>query len=547
MDEIKSHSRKLRTRRKLRRIFVAPAVLILALIFNLAIAVDLATDESNDGKLYTQMAANIVDRDVFSAAFEEPFNATYIRLPGYPIFLAANYEVAGVGNNTAVRVTQAFFSVAASLLAGLIAWNWQPGSKRRRRKAAYAAFVLTAFCPFTAIYAATILTETLTIFFLAAMTLAATYAIKSSNGSSVAWWTAAGSIAGIAVTFRPDSGLFAFGLGLTLIAVMFANLYAISFKAHIWETFLKGTVFSVAFIAVLVPWTIRNEQLFGIFEPLAPAHAEAPGEFVPRGYLMWVRTWIDDERYIDPVIWSVESKQITVDEMPPYAFDSEEEKQQVAALYDQYNHSDPDQQAQPDDSASDDDDSADANADDSAGASATEDNTDNEGAELDLKISPEVDAGFQEIAEQRIARRPVHYYVELPIERSVSMWFDTHSAYYPFNGELFPAKELDPETYQSLLLPLFAALMWAYTLGSAAGSFFMVKDRNKLPKVWLAMAVFLSLPRIIFFGTLENPEPRYLVELFLLASILCGIFVSRFRFQLRDGYLSFGFQLLGKR
>jgi hypothetical protein len=233
--------------------------------------------------------------------------------------------------------------------------------------------------------------------------------------------------------------------------------------------------------------------------------------------------------------------------MPPYAFDSEEEKQQVAALYDQYNHSDPDQQAQPDDASSDDDDSSDSNGDDSADASTTEDNGGNENAELDLKISPEVDAGFHAIAEQRIARRPVHYYVELPIERSVSMWFDTHSAYYPFSGELFPAKELDPETYQSLLLPLFAALMWAYTLGSFAGSFYMLTDRRKLPKVWLAMAVFLSLPRIIFFGTLENPEPRYLVELFLLASILCGIFVSRFRLQLRGGYLSLGFLLREKR
>jgi len=379
------------------------------------------------------------------------------------------------------------------------------------------------------------------------MSLSATYAIKSSNGNSIAWWTAAGLIAGIAVTFRPDSGLFELGLGLTMIAVMFSDLHKNSLKARILETFLKGTVFSVAFIAVLVPWTIRNEQLFGIFEPLAPAHAEAPGEFVPRGYLMWVRTWIDDERYIDPVIWSVESKQITVDEMPPYAFDSDEEKQQVAELYDQYNHSDPDQQAQPDDASNDDDDSSDSNDVDPADASPTEDNADDENAELDLKISPEVDAGFQAIAEQRIARRPIHYYVELPIERSVSMWFDTHSAYYPFNGELFPAKELDPETYQSLLLPLFAALMWAYTLGSAAGSFFMLKDRNKLPKVWLAMAVFLSLPRIIFFGTLENPEPRYLVELFLFASIVCGIFVSRFRFQLRDGYLSLGFLLREKR
>jgi hypothetical protein len=547
MDGVRSRSRKLKTRQKFRRFVIVPAILILAVIFNLAVAVDLATDESNDGKLYSQMAANIVERDVFSAAAEAPYDPTYIRLPGYPLFLAADYEIAGVGNNTAVRVTQAFFTVAACLLAGLIAWNWQPGSKRKRRKAAYATFVLAAFCPFTAIFAATILTETLTIFFLAAMTLAATYAIKSKKGNALAWWTVAGLIAGIAVTFRPDSGLFALGLGLTLIVVMFANLNRVSFKARLVETFLKGSVFSLAFIAVLTPWTIRNEQLFGVFEPLAPAHAEAPGEFVPRGYLMWVRTWIDDARYIDPVIWSVETKRITVDELPPYAFDSEDEKQKIAALYDQYNHSDPDEQTQQDEASNDEDDSADSNDDDSADSGSNDDNTDDENAELNLKISPEVDAGFQEIAEQRIARRPIHYYVELPAERAVSMWFDTHSGYYPFEGELFPAKELDPETYQSLLLPLFIALVWAYTLGTFAGSFFLLADRRRLSKLWVAMVVFLSLPRIIFFGTLENPEPRYLVELFLFASILSGIFISRFRFQWRDGYLSLGLLLRENR
>jgi len=46
----------------------------------------------------------------------------------------------------------------------------------------------------------------------------------------------------------------------------------------------------------LAPWTIRNWRVFHIFQPLSPAHGEMPGEFVPRGYTLWLRTWLDEGR-----------------------------------------------------------------------------------------------------------------------------------------------------------------------------------------------------------------------------------------------------------
>jgi len=97
-------------------------------------------------------------------------------------------------------------------------------------------------------------------------------------------------------------------------------------------------VFSLAFCLALAPWTIRNFRMFHLFQPLAPAHAEMPGEFVPRGYLSWLRTWIDDGRYIDPVLWSLDERPIQLETIPDKAFDSAEEKQRVAALLEKYNH-----------------------------------------------------------------------------------------------------------------------------------------------------------------------------------------------------------------
>ena len=522
---------------------LVPIGILLSLVFNISIAFYLANDQPNDGKLYAQLATNLLVQSVFSVEAQAPFTPTLIRLPGYPLFLAGVYSVFGQGNNSAVRVVQAVVYVVACLLVALIAWNWCGWTKRRRRKAAYLTFILAAFCPFTAIYAATILTETLTMFFLAAMTLAATYGlISNGRRASILWWACAGLLAGFAVLMRPDSGLFALGLGLTLvISVFIKRSVDVGFGQRLLSIFVRGIVFSVVFALVLLPWTIRNEQVFGLFQPLAPAHAEMPGEFVPRGYLLWVRTWIDDSRYIGPVLWDLEEKQIKIEQLPAYAFSSVEEKAWVAALLDQYNNSDPDQQKTAADDKKNNGDSSTDNKDD--GGDAADDNAPDEpdppdDGELDLKISPEVDTGFQQIAEQRIANEPAKYYVALPAKRAASMWFDTHSEYYPFGGEMFPVKDLDNENYQNLWLPLLGSLMWIYTLLAFGGAIILLKRRTRL---WLIMTILLCLPRTAFFGTLENPEPRYLVEMFILAAILGGILLSRFRIRSRDGSVAIEF------
>ncbi|MFT3746114.1 MAG: glycosyltransferase family 39 protein [Pyrinomonadaceae bacterium] len=512
--------------RKHRRLALALFGLAAALTFNIWIAVNLANDAPDDGKLYSQLARNLVQNGVFSAETEAPFNPTLIRLPGYPLFLAAIYSVGG--GDESVRIIQAIFSVGTAILAALIAWNWKTGTRRRRRKAALWTFALTAFCPFTAIFSATILTEALTMFYLGALTLAATYALKAKGRiSAIAYWFAAGAAAGIAVLLRPDSGLFALGIGLTLaISPFVCRPPEIAFLSRSIDSALKGMVFSAAFVIILLPWTIRNEHVFGIFQPLAPAHAEMPGEFVPKGYLLWVRTWIDDSRYIGPMLWDLEEKKISIDAIPSYAFASEAEKQQVVVLLAKYNNSDPEEQAvetkpEPDDGDQ---------PEDGDGPADEQDDSAGESRELNLKISPEVDAGFQEIAEQRIEREPGRYYIWLPAKRASIMWFDTHSEYYPFGGEIFPVEDLDNEKYQNIWLPLFGAVTWIYSLLAVVGSFILItKGQSRL---WGLMALLLAFPRIAFFGTLENPEPRYLVELFVVAAILGGIVLSRLRLKL---------------
>jgi hypothetical protein len=539
-------------------------LLVAAFSFRAGIARFLPNDDPFDGKVYAQIARNVLEQHVYSHASEPPYGPSLIRLPGYPLFLAGIYALFGHSDNTAVRVIQALIDTAACALIALLAYYWEPDEKRKRN-AAIAALALAAACPFTTIYTATILTETATIFLAVAMCLTATLAFKASTiRQAVLLWAATGLIAGIAVQFRPDSGLFAAAIGITLVvSMLFRPSVAVESKERwltLWRRVYKpaylGAIFSIAFCLVLMPWTIRNWRVFHLFQPLAPAHAEMPGEFVPRGYFGWLRTWVDDERYIAPVLWSLDEAPVKLEEIPDRAFDSVEEKARVGALLESYNHgpqqaaaqpspqpspensagTDEEDQAQPNEDQAQSNTAPEANPSEEESDQTNEEDRDDEGDETDsgvqsaqageqnlAQMTPEIDAGFAQIARERIARAPFRYYLQLPWKRGLSLWFNTHSQYYPFEGELLPLEDLDYQIHQQFWLPLFAGLTFIYTVLGVAGGWFLWRSRDFAARRWLLLAVLMIFLRLGFFSSVENPEPRYVVEIFPFLSILGGI------------------------
>src|SRR5712691_11344872 len=355
-------------------------LLIVAGIFRIAVAHRWPNDAPDDSKTYTRIARNVLEQHSYSDAEAPPYEPTLIRLPGYPLFLAAVYKVFGHGNNGAVRIVQALIDTATCALIALLAFYWEP-DEDRKRAAAIAALALAAVCPFTAIYSATVLTEVPTMFLAVAMCVAATLGFRKTfttedteepqkhQGSlkpALKWWLIAGLLGGAAVLVRPDSGLFVAAIGITLVlwsAVASAARHRFGSAIEVTQTtndpkrrrrfalpahsktnllrlLATGSIFSIAFILVLTPWTIRNARVFHRFQPLAPAHGEMPDGFVPRGYYLWLRTWLDDERYIAPFLWSLDIDAINMDDVPPEAFDSKDEKNRVATLLEKYNHPD---------------------------------------------------------------------------------------------------------------------------------------------------------------------------------------------------------------
>ncbi len=524
------------------RLFVVALVVLASAAAHIVVACHFVDVQPDDSKLYVQLAKNLIEQGVYSTASAAPFDPTLIRLPGYPVFLAAVYELFGVGNEVAVRVTQAVIYTLTCLLAALLAANWV--GRVRRTRAGILTFIIVAFCPFTAIYSATLLTETTTMFFLAAMLLAATYAIQVRRRKrSLVWWVVSGVLGAAGVMLRPDAGLFVLGVGLTIAVSAFWGRGR--FLSRLGDRMLKGIVFSIAFALMFVPWTIRNERHFGIFLPLAPTHAEMPGEFVPHGYYLWLRTWIDDSKFIGPMLWDLEMKPIKIESLPPSAFASEDEKQRISALIDQYNNSDPDHPAvkmEPETTDADNNDSSDSADDGSDDQPDPDDTAAADEGEWNLKISPDVDAVFEQTALERIAREPWRFYAGLPAKRAVSMWFDTHSDYYPFGGELFPLKDLDESTDQHIWLPFFAGLTLVYTLISFGGLLVLLIGNSGRSRLWFLLIMFVFIPRIMFLGTLENPEPRYLVEMFIPAAILGAIFLAKLSLKRHDSAIGLEFQ-----
>ncbi len=547
------------------------SLILLTLIARICVSYFLASDEPGDGIIYSQFAKNILEQNVYSLNEQAPFTPTLVRLPGYPFFVAVVYSIFGHDNNTAVRIVQAVFDTATCVIVALLALLWTEDEERKRKNALW-AFVLAALCPFIVIYTATLLTETLTTFLMAAMTLTATLAFKSvSTKKSLLWWSFTGLLAGSAVLLRPDSGLFAAGIGLTLIVshLFLKTENTGKFLIRFVQVGWRGAVFSLAFILVLAPWAIRNYRVFGVFQPLAPAHAEMPGDFVPLGYQRWLRTWVDDSRFIEPMLWNLGEKPIDINKIPVQNFDSPEERTRVAALLDQYNHppgpenKDAPAKSQGDDksdanaysnddnsndSADDNSNSSDDNSDNSANDNAHPDeekNTDTAGPNSDnstddqtdsgddenkkyfVKMTPDIDAQFEQIAEERINRSPLSYYLFVPAKRAAALWFDSHSLYYPFGGQMSPISDLDYDEYQQYWLPAFTLLMWIYTLLAIGGALVLWRNRtNKNTLRWLILIAMMVVPRIAFFSSVENPEPRYVVELFVFAAILGGFFLG---------------------
>src|SRR5580700_5006370 len=144
--------------RKNARFFFAASLAALALRLVFVLHFPAVVDDS---RLYADIAENWLQHGVYGITDSGQVMPTFSRLPGYPGFLAAVFAIFGWSNFRAVLLIQVLFDLGTCFLVADLA------RRMFSERAAEAAFLLAALCPFLANYAAAALTETLEIFFTA--------------------------------------------------------------------------------------------------------------------------------------------------------------------------------------------------------------------------------------------------------------------------------------------------------------------------------------------------------------------------------------------
>lgn len=393
---------------------------------------------------YGNLALNLLNHHSFAFSMSGRPVLTWVRLPGYPLFLAGVFAIFGQEHYTAVRLVQMFVELGTALALAATA------GRLVSEKAARAAFLLTALCPFLANYVAAPMSETLEVFFTAVAFYCAVRGREDLNSTGrLRWWAGCGAAIAGAILLRPDGGMLIMVIGGYV-------LLRFLFRPERRRSLVAGIVLGLVAFAPLAPWTLRNWHVFHEFMPLAPRYANEKGEFIALGFTRWVKTWIVEYSSVEDFYWAEEGK-ADVRELPARAFDSPEEFQRTEALIDAYN-------------------------------------------EAGWDISPDMDRQFGQLAEERIRRHPLRYYLWVPMLRSADMWLRPRTEILPLDTHWWEADRRDMSI--AIALGLINLL---YVLGAAAGA-------GQRRVRYAGMLLAFVLLRTAFLGSMESPEPRYTLE-----------------------------------
>jgi hypothetical protein len=448
-----------------------------------------------DTALYEQLATNWLQHHIYAITADGALVPVDLRMPGYPAFLAIIYAVTRrVGPDARLYVTlvQAVVDLGACLLtaglAGLLAFL-RPNPDGWRRVYIVTLW-LAALCPFTANYAAVPMTEVFAWCFSAAAFVSLISLIWTECGGKAAFFKAewasrhadsiftltSGFLIGMGTLFRPETPLL---LVAAWILLAFIWLRKRRFLSLARIVALSG----IGCILPLAPWAVRNVVTLHEVQLLAPKNLNMSGEFVPRGFMAWEKTWLFRMKDCFLVPWKLDGEVINLEDIPARAFDTPDEKERVAALLEQYNN--------------------------------------------DVTITPEEDAAFGQLAQERTARHPLRTYVWLPISRAFTIWFTPRIELLPFSGKVFPVREAWREDPIDLSVTLsYFVLNLLYVTLALWGAWRISRESSALR---LAVALLLGyiLLRTAFLTTIETPEPRYVLVCFPAVLALAGQVFAR--------------------
>jgi hypothetical protein len=428
---------------------------------------------NGDSRLYGAMAKNLLLHGRYALDSGGTLYPTLIRLPGYPLYLAACFRLFGMENYNWAACTQIVLELAGSVLLALFVHRIAPTAFKA--PAAQATLWLAALCPFTAVYAAEPLTESLTLFCISlALWSAARFQDRPGWGSALPFTFAVT----YAALLRPDGVL----VGVALVPAVAARVFIQSSRAPSFRRFSVERVgrenlriVIVCLLLGLAPfaaWTWRNWRVFHVFQPLAPRYATDPGEDTWPGFQRWTKTWSLDFVSTYQVYWNIPGGPMDIAALPSRAFDSPDQRDQTARLAADYE----------------------ANGE---------------------ELSPQLDERFGQLAAARIEAQPFRYYVSLPLGRVADMWLRPRVENLPIDLDWWVYRHHYAET----------RFTWFYAGLNALYLALGISGLCLRPRLWVSMLAYLLL-RSVLLATIEAPEARYTLEGFPILFALGGIAIG---------------------
>ncbi len=424
---------------------------------------------------YLQMGHNLFHYGIYGTGTGNDLGPSTYRLPGYPIFLASFESLfARVWPNTwftAVFLIQTAVDLISSLLLAAFA------RRHLSDRAAEVTLALAMLCPFTAVYSAIAMTECFSVFAISLGIYAAGRALaaETSGTRDLRALILAGCAAALGTLLRPD-GIFLFAaiaLGLFFYTLR-KRVGAQPVHAALRRSIAATSIFCIVGMLPLVPWTVRNWEVFHIFQPLAPRYAD-PGELSIAGARRWLRTWTIEYVNTANVCWNFPGDNIDLADIPSRAFDSPQQRQQTFDLIALYNQTE--------------------------------------------TLPPWLGARFAALAEQRIHDHPFRYYVALPILRDADMLLRPRTLEYGLDVFWWRWSEHPADSAWAI----FLGLLNLFYVAAATWGFI----RRRVP--WPLMLGSYLILRFILLGAMENPEPRYTVQCFPILIVAAAAALTRSR------------------
>ncbi len=131
-----------------------------------------------------------------------------------------------------------------------------------------------------------------------------------------------------------------------------------------------------------------------------------------------------------------------------------------------------------------------------------------------LHVTPDLDARFAVLANERIHAAPLRYYVRLPFLRIADMWLRPRTETLPSDTRWW---EFNDDPKWSALAVALGIIGLGYTAMAAVG---LVKGRSL---AYIGLPLLFVIVRSAFLGTLENPEPRYTLECYPVVILLASV------------------------